>query len=99
MTKLGVKTLGILVASVLTVAVSPVTRSADQSDATRENARAVGPVTVTDPLERPARSNAGATADTDEGRYQAKLKRCAGLGSPSERQQCADKAGKERGQM
>ena len=92
---------GVLIASVLAITVNPATHSADQSNSTQEGVgpRAVGPATVTDPLERPvgkARAVAGAK---DKGDYQAKLKRCAGLGSPGERQECADKANKERGQM
>lgn len=99
MTKQGVKT-GVLIAFALGTAVSQVAHTAEQSDSTRENARVVGPATVTDPLERPARSKAKPAADArEEGVYQAKLKRCAGLGSPSEKQQCAEKASKERGQM
>lgn len=93
---------GVLIASVLAITVNTAAHSADQDNSTQENAgqRAVEPATVTDPLERPVdsktRAAAGAKAKDD---YQAKLKRCEGLGSPSERQECADKAHKERGQM
>ena len=93
---------GVLISSLLAITVNTATHSADQNNSTQENAgqRTVEPATVTDPLERPVDSKARAAAGAkDKGDYQAKLKRCEGLGSPSERQECADKANKERGQM
>ena len=92
---------GVLTASLLAITVHTGIHSADQSNSTQESAgpRAVGPATVTDPLERPVGKARAAAGAKDKGDYQAKLKRCAGLGSPGERQECADKANKERGQM
>ena len=88
------------IAPLLAMIVNTATHSADQANSTQENVgqRAVGPVTVTDPLERPVGKTNEAGAK-EKGDYQAKMKRCEGLGSPGERQECADKANKERGQM
>ena len=98
-----VKVSGVLVTFLLAITVNTATYSADQNNSTQENAgqREVGPATVTDPLERPVDSTARAAAGAKDkkGDYQAKLKRCEGLASASERQECVDKANKERGQM
>jgi len=97
-----VKLFGVLVPFLVAITVNTATYSADQNNSTQENAgqREVGPATVTDPLERPVDSTARAAAGAkDKGDYQAKLKRCEGLASASERQECVDKANKERGQM
>jgi hypothetical protein len=101
---------GALIAALLAMAVNAAAYSADSDKSgqfTRDGAQRnqIGPATVTEPLDPPLDSAANAAAGTSnrdaKGKddYQAKLKRCEGLGSPSERKECADKAKKEYGQM
>ena len=101
---------GALIASVLAMAVNAAAYSADSDNSGQSNQEGaqrnqIGPATVTEPLDPPADSTANAAAGASsrdaKGKddYQAKLKRCEGLGSPGERKECADKAKKEHGQM
>jgi hypothetical protein len=101
---------GALIASLLAMAIDTAAYSADPDNSkqfTQDGAprNQIGPATVTEPLDPPLDSTANAAAGTSnrdaKGKddYQAKLKRCEGLGSPGARKECADNAKKEHGQM